>query len=63
MVAFDSETIERWRRLGPVATYREARAALFRQGASSSEDLLDAFEDLVERGLLSWEDIEQFEKG
>ena len=63
MVAFDSETIERWRRLGPAATYREARASLFRQGASSSEDLLDAFEDLVERGLLSWEDIEQFEKG
>ena len=59
MATFDPETLDRWRKLGPEVTYSEARRALYRLGASSSEDFLDAYEELVERGLLSWEEIEQ----
>ena len=61
MVSFDPETIERWRRMGPETTHREARDALFQQGASASEDFIDVFEDLVERGLITWDEIERFE--
>jgi hypothetical protein len=60
---FDDDTLDRWRRLGPRATFEEARKALYRLGASSSEDFRSAFEELVESGLLSWDDIEQFESG
>jgi hypothetical protein len=59
MATFDPETLDRWRRLGPEVTYNEARRALYSLGASSSEDFLDAYEELVDRGLLSWEEIEQ----
>jgi len=62
-VTFDPETLQRWERLGPATTYREARESLFRQGASSSEEFLDAFEELVDRGLLSWAEIEAFDRG
>ena len=58
---FDPETLERWRGLGPRETYEQAREALYRMGASSSEDFRDAFDELVEMGLLSWETIENFE--
>lgn len=61
MVSFDPETLERWQRLGPRVAYNEARDALFQTGASTSEDFLDVLEDLVVRGLLSWEEIETFE--
>ena len=62
MASFDPETLERWSRLGPRATYDEARAALYRLGASTSEDFRDAFSELVEEGLLTWEMIEDFER-
>jgi hypothetical protein len=62
MSVFDSETVDRWRRLGPRATYREIREALYRLGATSSEDFLDAFEEAMERGLLTWDGIEAFER-
>ena len=60
---FDDDTLDRWRRLGPRATFEEARAALYRLGASSSEDFRSAFEELVASGLLTWEDIEELERG
>lgn len=61
MVSFDPETLERWQRLGPRVTYAEARASLFQKGTSSSEEFLDLWEDLVDRGLLTWDEIETFE--
>lgn len=62
MTVFEPELLRRWEQIGPAATYREAREHLFRQGASSSEEFLDAFEELVERGLLSWDEIETFDR-
>jgi hypothetical protein len=62
MATFDEETLERWRRLGPRAAYDEVREALFRLGAASSADFHDAFESLVEEGVLTWSDIEGFER-
>ena len=61
MVSFDPETLERWQRLGPKVAYSEARDSLFQQGASTSEEFLDVWEDLVDKGLLTWEEIEAFE--
>ncbi len=61
MATFDPETLDRWRKLGPRGTYDELRAALFRLGAASSEDFQDAYEELVEEGLLTWDAIEEFE--
>ena len=61
MAEFDPTTLDRWRRLGPRTAFTEAREALLKLGATSSDDLLDVYEELVEQGLLSWEDISSFE--
>ena len=62
MIVFDRESIERWRGMEPGAAYEEVRRAVYRSGATSSEDFLAVFEDLVERGLFTWEGIEAFER-
>lgn len=62
MNLFDPELLRRWEDLGPAGTYREARELLYRNGMSSSEEMHEAFEDLVERGLLSWDLIDGFEQ-
>lgn len=62
MATFDPETLERWRRAGPRATFEEAREALYRRGASSSEDFLEAFEELVDLGLLTWAEVEGLDR-
>ena len=62
MGTFDPETLQRWRGMEPRAIYDEARAALYQRGAVTSEDFLDAFEELVEEGLLTWDGIDSFEE-
>jgi len=62
MAGFDTELLQRWERLSPGEIYAEARQVLYRQGASTSEEFLEGFEDLVERGLLTWDDIERVER-
>jgi len=61
MAELDPETLDRWRTLPPRAVYTEARAALHRVGASSSEDFLEVYETLVAEGILTWEEIERFD--
>ena len=61
MAELDPETLDRWRKLGPRAAFLEAREALHRLGATSSEDFLEAYEEMVREGVLTWEEIESFE--
>ena len=63
MATFDPETLERWRGMEPKAIYLEVVEVLHRTGAATSAEFLDAFEDLVDEGLLTWEGIEALEGG
>lgn len=61
-VEFDEETLERLRRLPRPAAFDAARAALWGCGPVGSEDFLEAYAQLVEQGILSWDEIDQFEQ-
>ena len=58
----DPDTVERLRRLGPRKAYEEAKDAVYRSGAVSSDDFLDVYEQLVEQGVLTWDQIEEFDR-
>ncbi len=58
---FDEKTIERFRRLGPQRAFEEAKNAVYRLGGSTSDDFLEVFQELVDRGILSWDQVEEFE--
>jgi hypothetical protein len=59
---FDESTLERFRKMRPRAVYDEARDSVYRHGAVTSEEFLDVYEELVQKGILSWAQIEEFEK-
>lgn len=59
---FDSKTLERLRSLSPREAFDEAKSAVYRLGGVTSDDFLDVFEELVDKGILSWEQIEEFEQ-
>jgi len=61
MPLFDSETVQRLRTQNPREAYHEVKTAIYRAGESSSEAFLDAFEELVDAGVLTWDQIERFE--
>lgn len=58
----DRETLERLRTLSPREALRNATDAVYRAGAVSSDDFLDVYEQLVDAGILSWEEIEQLDR-
>ncbi len=58
---FDPETLEMFRTLPPRQVYDNARHLVYRSGATTSEDFRDAFEELVDHGILTWEQLEEFE--
>ncbi len=58
---FDPETLERLRTMTPRQAFTVARESIFRSGAVSSEDFLDVFEQLVDEGILTWDQLEEFE--
>jgi hypothetical protein len=63
MIRFDAETIARLRALGPRKAYEQVRSAIHQTpGGASSEDFQQAYETLVDQGVLSWEQIEEFEE-
>jgi hypothetical protein len=59
---FDRETIERFRALAPRDAFQAVRDAVYGAGGASSDDFLDAYEQLVEQGILDWEQIAEFER-
>jgi hypothetical protein len=62
MAIFDPETLARFRRTDPRETFWEVKSSIYRTGGASSEDFLNAFDELVDAGVLSWEQIEEFER-
>jgi hypothetical protein len=63
MIRFDAETIARLRALGPRKAYEQVRSAIHQTpGGASSEDFQQAYETLVDQGVFSWEQIEEFEE-
>lgn len=59
----DEETLESLRRLDPRKAYESVRQAVLRNPwGASSEDLQAAFEQVVAAGILTWEDVENFEE-
>lgn len=59
----DEETIERLRSLGPEKAVVTAQDAVFATKEAGSEDFLDLYEQLVEEGILSWDQVEQYDPG
>ncbi len=57
---FDAETLDRFRALAPREAYEQVLDLVYRSGARTSEDFREAFEDLVEHGILTWEQVEEF---
>jgi len=63
MVAeFDKETLDWLRTLPPRTAFGKAREALYRAGPVSSEDFVDIYEQLVRAGILTWEQVESYER-
>ena len=62
-IRLDEETIERLRTMGPEKAVGAARDAVFSTKEAGSEDFLDIYEQLVEEGILSWDQVEQFDAG
>jgi hypothetical protein len=61
-IKFDPETLDRFRRLSPNEICAEVTAAVHGvPGGAGSEDFLDALESLVDEGILSWDQIENFD--
>lgn len=59
---FDRETIERYRSLPADEAFEQVRSAVYRTGSVGSEDFLEAYEQLVREGVLTWEQIESFDR-
>lgn len=62
MAIFDPDTIERFKLADPRTAFWEVKSTIYRMGAATSEDFLNAFDELVDAGVLSWEQIEEFER-
>ena len=61
-VRFDAKTLERFRTMTPHEIYREVTEAVHRvEGPKGSEDFVDALDSLVDEGILSWDQIQNFE--
>ena len=58
---FDPETLEAFRTLSPRQAYDRVKNIVYRSGARTSEDFREAYEELVEHGILTWEQLEEFE--
>lgn len=62
MALLDAESIERLRGMSPREAFMDLKTAIYRGGAVSSEDFQSAFEQLVSAGILTWDEIESFER-
>ena len=59
MPIFDPDTLDRLSTEAPRDAYEEVKSAIYKNGPVASEDFRSAFEELVESGLLTWEQYEQ----
>ena len=59
---FDDETLDRFRVLAPPEAFRAAKHAVWAAGPVGSEDFLDIYEQLIEEGILTRDQIEEFDE-
>ena len=59
---FDADTIDRLRAMPPEKAFRAAKDAVFGGHEVGSEDFLEACEQLVEQGVLTWDQVEDFDR-
>ena len=60
MSDFHPDEIERLRRLPPRQAFEHVKDALYRSGSVRSDEFIDAYESLVEMGILTPEQLEEF---
>jgi hypothetical protein len=59
----DEKTLQELTRLEPRKAYESVRSAVLQNPwGASSEDMQDAMRQLVEAGILTWEQIDRFEE-
>lgn len=58
----DKETIEQYRSLSAREAFEQVKSAGYRAGAVSSDEFLDLFEQLVDEGILTWDQVEEFNR-
>ncbi len=59
---FDPKTLRYFREMSPKDAFEEARSAVYQLGAVSSAEFLDVYQELVDQGILSWSQIEDYER-
>lgn len=59
---FDPETLDRFRDMPAREVFIEAKRSVYRLGSATSEDFLEVYQALVDEGILSWEQIEEFDR-
>lgn len=59
---FDRETIERYRSLPAREVFEQVRSAVYQTGSVGSEDFLEAYEQLVREDVLTWEQVQAFDR-
>lgn len=62
MRILDPDVVDRLKFSSPREAYDQVREAILRSGGSS-DDYMSAIEELVDLGILTWEQIEEFEEG
>jgi len=56
----DERTLERLRTLSAPEVFRDVADAIWAAGPAGSEDFLDVLDQLVEQGILTQEQVEEF---
>jgi len=59
---FDPRTIDELRALPAAEAFARVRKALYEGGATMSADFHEAYEELVELGILTWDQVEEFDR-
>jgi hypothetical protein len=62
VTVLDVDSVERLREMTPREAYHDVKRTIFRAGGVTSDDFQSAFDQLIEAGILTWEQIEEFER-
>jgi hypothetical protein len=57
---FDPESVETLKGLPAREAFERVKDALYRMGGATSEEFAEAFEEMVELGILTPEELEEF---
>ena len=57
---FDPDSVRKLREMPPREAYQQVKDTLFRMGGVSSDEFAAIFDEMVERGILTGEELEAF---